>query len=483
MTYDVVALTARVPDPQAVSEAFRQAGSGRSLDALSGGNILRLCDPAGRPLVTLEPPQSVGSRAEVARLLGQEAVWGLPDPCWWVELRARPDQEGRDAAHRVADALALGMGGSVWTSGPGDLGPWEDPGPSEHTGAVSGHPAVERVAGSTFVIAQDRDVVPLSSWITDALFSHGLRGPGFQLLTPASARLTYALRTLMSMPKARWVVRTAEEEYIDGSSGVPLRWDDGEGFVPTVTDPAAFRAVEGFDSSSEEGLQLLVNLTVDHRGTFAPPFGRSVEILTGLLAGAVPGGWGTHEPALAPWDRERLVRLIRSRFPRSGRFHFSAPAEAKRSFTGSLRVEWSGERAREQISLVIGYGPGERFPSAEEVASVVEALAAEGLLSQVWFRKSRGRADTTCEARWTGVPGTVGMAVGPREAARLGDGLSCGPVEGVPLGGGNACPVWFPFPEDDAGALRSAELARAQALHLARALPPMGGPSRGRSSE
>ncbi|MFW6639147.1 DUF6177 family protein [Nocardiopsis algeriensis] len=428
-----------------------------------GGNVFQLCD-GDRALAALEPPQPVHSRGEVTRLLGEEAALGLPDPCWWVEIRAAPDTAGREAAHRLADGLALRFGGNVWTSGAADFGLWEDHSLLAQARPASAHPAVEHAARRTFVVAQDRPVVPLSSWLSDALFTHAARGPGFQLLTSAASRLTHAMRTLLSLPRARWVVRGEDGEHHDGLNGMPLRWDAENGFVPIPGKGEAPGPVADFLEPPSDGEQLVVDLTVDHTVPFAPPLGRAVEIVAGHLAGTLPAGWGTSEPALASWNRECLVRLARQRAPRACRLYFSGPEGAGHAFSGVLRVAWDGERAREQVSLAVGYGSAAEIPLSG-MPAMVEELAAEGVLSLLHVRRTPGRADATREPRWHGLAVPVGMAVGPDGLVRSGSRhLLSGPLEGKLVGADGRRAVWYPLAGGDGTARRRA--VSVQMRHL-----------------
>ncbi|MFD3684999.1 DUF6177 family protein [Nocardiopsis sp. NPDC058631] len=459
MSYDVVALLAAEPGMIAVSHALRDAGADLSVRPLDGG-VLQLRDADRRALATLEPAQAVESRGEVARLLGPEAAANLPDTCWWAEVRARPDAAGREAAHRVADGLALRLGGSVWTSGPGDFSLWEE----------TGHPAVEIEAEEAFVVAQDREVVPLSSWITDAVSANALRGTVLQVVAPRTSRLTYALRTLLTQPMARWVVRDGEGGQFDGVSGLPLRWDRVHGYVPASHRGNTPEPADGFLDISPLGAHLVVDLSVRHGASFAPPLGRAVELVAEHLAGALPAGWGPHEPALAPWERERLVRLVRHRAPRAAVLQFSGPLDAGHPFSGCARVSWApdGERAAERISLAVGYEDEEALPLGS-LPHLVEALAEEGLLDVLHVRRARGRRDVTFEPRWHGLAVPVGMALGPHGVRRAGEEHALtGPLEGELLGGAGARAIWYPAP-GGATRQRASEAMAAQLRHIAAA--------------
>ncbi|MCY9787063.1 DUF6177 family protein [Nocardiopsis sp. EMB25] len=453
MTYDVVALLAKDPDMRAISRALNDAGPGLWVRPLHDGGILQIRDADRRLLASVERSQRVEARDEVVRLLGADAAVGMPDPCWWVEVRARPDEAGRETAHRVADALALRSGGTVWTSGPGDPSEWEE----------TDHPAVERAAAEAIVIAQDREVVPLSSWISDAMPAG--RGAVAQILTPRGARLTHALRTLVTSPRARWVVRAEDGSHFDGVSGYPLRWDAEHAYVPLPGEDAAVPP-EGFLDDAPLGAQLVLDLSVRHREPFAPPLGRAVEAVTEHLAGCVPVGWGPHEPALAAWEPERLVRLARHRVPRPTVTHFSGPRGVGHPFSGSVRVTWNGERAAERITMAVGFEDGVDLPT-DALPGLVGTLAARDLLDVLHVRWIRGRADVTYEPRWHGLAVPLGMAVGPDGVRRVGGRKAvAGPLGGTVLGEGGRQAAWYPVPEGAGNTQRAMAAIRAQLTYL-----------------
>jgi hypothetical protein len=433
LSYDVVALLAKDPGMGDVARALRDAGPDEWIRPLDGG-LLQVRDEERRVVATLESSQLVESRDEVARLLGEDAAAGLPDPCWWVEVRARPDERGREAAHRIADHLAWRLNGTVWTSGPADLCSWED----------TGHPAVERTTEQAFVVVQDREVVPLSSWISDAVSVHARKGRAFQLLTPHTARVTHALRTLLTSPMARWVVRGEDGVHFDGVSGRPLDWEPDQGYVPRPDEQGSVAPPDGFLDDAPLNAQLVLDLTVRHTEPYAPPLGRAVELITEYLAGAVPAGWGVHEPALAAWEPDRFVRMARHRAPRPMVLHFSGPRAAEHPFAGSARVTWDGEYGGERISLVVGYEHEKALP-LDELPGLAVALADHGLLDMLHVRRIRGRADLTYAPRWHGLAAPVGLAVGPGRVAEIGrERAVAGPIPGALVGDGDRPAAWCP---------------------------------------
>ncbi|WP_461031056.1 DUF6177 family protein, partial [Streptomyces sparsus] len=141
----------------------------------------------------------------------------------------------------VAGRLAAQLGGRVW---PPDAAPAE--GVSEPvtelgsvTAPAAAQPAVDVLSDSSAVVIQDRPVVAMTAWLSDALRAAVDSGRGLQIVTPRTSRLTLPTRAALSGPPNRWVVNDGEGGYYDGLSGAELRWQDG-GFTSTGTPAPAF---------------------------------------------------------------------------------------------------------------------------------------------------------------------------------------------------------------------------------------------------
>jgi hypothetical protein len=115
MTYDLVALTQRAPDAQALAESMASAGDALVVRGAGDGALIQLCDESGRMLVSIEAAQRVDVAGEVERLLGDAITVGLTVPYWWIEARAPEDVPDAPAvAYRFAAALTARLGGVVW---------------------------------------------------------------------------------------------------------------------------------------------------------------------------------------------------------------------------------------------------------------------------------------------------------------------------------------------------------------------------------
>jgi hypothetical protein len=473
LSYDVVALVAEEPDEHAVVHALQGVDPELRLHWHGDTRVMQIRDGDAHLLATLEPGHVVERPGAVARLLGPEVVAGLPETFWWVETRARPDERGREVAHRFADGLALRLGGAVWTSGQADFGLWEEP----------EHPAVERTATRALLVAQDRAVVPFSSWLSDAVATHeGERT--LQLLTPATSRLTYGTRTFAAGPLGRWVVRGEDGGHYDGITGLPVRWDDELGFRAdkepvglgwAAREPEA-GPVPGFlaDFAESAGTQLVVDVSVLHRDPFTPSVGRAAEIAAEHLAGAAPDGWGPHEPALMAWDRGRLADFVRERGPGPSILYLSGTLDPGRPLSGQIRCTWRGGRVLERVSVVSGFEDEEAVPF-DALPALVEALAAEELLEELRVRRIPGRADVTYVPVWAGPAVPVGLALGPDRLRRIGAGRAqAGPISGTLLGEGETRAAWYPVVGEAGAPLRALDLMRRQADYLAGTAPARG---------
>ncbi|MEE2037679.1 DUF6177 family protein [Nocardiopsis sp. CT-R113] len=466
MSYDVVALVAGEPDEHDIVRALESVDQELRLHWHKDTSVLQIRDGDGRLVATLEPGQRVESPGEVVRLLGAEAVAGLPDRFWWVETRARPDAQGREVAHRFADGLVLRLGGAVWTSGGAEFGLWEE----------SDHPAVERAAPKALLVAQDREVVPFSSWLSDAVATHAGQRT-LQVLTPPTARLTYGVRTFLAGPLGRWVVRDEDGGHYDGFTGLPVHWDDEYGFLAdkepsglnwTEREPDA-APVPGFlvDFAETAGTQVVVDVSVLHRDPLTPHLGRAAEIIAEHLAGHAPSAWGPHEPTLREWDRERITGFAAERRPRASILYLSGPFGLGQPLSGQIGLTWHGSRIRERISIAAGFEDGDAAPF-DALPQLVEALAAEGLLDGLRVRHLPGHSDTTCSPVWAGPAIPVGLAIGPERLRAVGsDRAQAGPIGGTLLGEGADQAVWYPVLSSAEAPLQGLELMGRQTDYLA----------------
>ncbi|WP_370936737.1 hypothetical protein [Amycolatopsis sp. cg13] len=113
MTFDIIGLCQRKPDPEILFAALLAAGP-ELLAEVPDGQPLRLRRPDGRQLLTVAEPVFVAVPGEAHRLLG--LAENLP-PLWWVESRAPDGDPGAEAAGRAfTSALVAATGGLSWSS-------------------------------------------------------------------------------------------------------------------------------------------------------------------------------------------------------------------------------------------------------------------------------------------------------------------------------------------------------------------------------
>ncbi|CAM3752093.1 DUF6177 family protein [Nocardiopsis rhodophaea] len=327
------------------------------------------------------------------------------------------------------------------------------------------HPAVDLATDTTILVSQDRPLVPFSSWLSDAVATFAGEGRGLQVVTPVGARLTFPLRTLLSRPRARWVVEEPDGSggHYDGLSGVPLVWDATSGYVPTgaphVPRPDAGAADSATASASSPtflhqsavlGSHLIIDVTVVRPAADALVLGAAAETLSRTLTTTTPAGWGTSEPALSAWDRTALTAMCRRRAPQPTWFTFVGPGGDARPSVGTQRVSRVVSGVKEKITFAVAYAEDEE-PALHRLEDIVEDLVSQGGLRNLTVHRLPGRPDLTYEPRTPSVPTPVGLALGPEPVAETGlDHVLESPARGYLVGPRARPAVWFPLGEGTA---------------------------------
>ncbi|WP_433341367.1 DUF6177 family protein [Streptomyces sp. CA-253872] len=435
MTRDVIVLTPAPPDRATLLAGLFAGGPDLRLDTAAESAVTQLCAPDGRPLVAVEASALVRVPAEVRRLLGVDAE----GPVWWTEARASTAvPEAYALARSFAGRLATVLGGTVWPGGAvtTDVVPLRT-----DIAAVpvpdSGVPAVDVLTPRALVVMQDRPVVPLSTWLADAL-RHAADGDrALQLVTPPASRLTLPLRTALRGLPHRWVVRDERQGLYDGLSGVRLRWSGGI-FGPDLDERGAATLVEPFREPVAGAVrQLVLQARTRHRPDAELLLGGALEAVFRRLTGAAPQGWGTAEPAGNPWSRRQLTELARARAPRP-----TLLTVVGAGALATVRVLRTREGVEEDVTVVVGDttaagagdgaggghgGRGGAGAGSDAVGpGAVEGVARElharhGLVSLLASYRS-GRADLTVPARFEAPPVPVRLLV-PEDSARGGAGV------------------------------------------------------------
>lgn len=420
MTTDLIALTPRMPDPRTLAAALAAAGPDLRLRSLGDGSLLQLCDEQGRPLLTVEAPIDVRVPGEAVRLLGGDAV---PDgPVWWTEARAAT---GVPAAEPLAAAfvshLARELDGRVWPPGrevpvrPAAGGAAAAPPVPER---VAAQPAVDVLSERAAVVIQDRPVIAMTSWLADAYAGCAATHRALQIVTPPGARITMPLRTVLSGPPNRWVVRDEACGYYDGLTGAVLRWQEGWFRPPGDPESGANPMADAFTGEVAEGAgQVLLSFRTSRPADEELLLGGPVEEAFRALTGTVPTGWGPSEPAAQPWSRERLTRLARSRMPNGS--WFTVVGGPDRAAIATLRVARTPDGVEQEVVLAVGHAPDEPIPFEQLRSLGAELAAGHGLVSLVAQCRA-ARADLTVPAHFEPVPAPVSLALGASAVAETG---------------------------------------------------------------
>ena len=481
MTHDVVALLERAPTLRGMTRALVQAGPELQVRAVAGGAVVQLRDGSGRMVAAVQAAQRLALSSEADRLLAEGIADDLPAQPWWVEARgAETGQGGADTARAVrgfADALVAKFGGLVW-----EPERRLDRGDPLLAGATD-HPAITLVTERVALAVQDRPVVPLSTWLVDAVAEHAKKGRAFQMVTPSGSRITHALRSVLGNPMARWVAQAPDGRYYDGFSGVPLTWHADAGFVrDTTTAPEDVPQPASRKAEEAQGTQILVDLKVLNPTDTGLRLGRAVEFLSQTLAGSVPALWGPGEPTTLAWDTADLTALARKRAPGSSWFVFTGspnalPTEPVRPFSGTLLVTRVPEGVKESITLAVGHPPGEE-PDLSGLATLVEEFTARGVLQTMSVHRRTGRPDLGYEARRSGPSLPIGLGIGVEGVASIGSERAlAAPVPAIPFGPPLTHAVWYRI--GDGTEAESQERFRALMAHLR----PGGSPAAGQRAD
>ncbi|MYV60258.1 hypothetical protein GTW37_12760, partial [Streptomyces sp. SID4931] len=155
--------------------------------------VIQLCDAEGRPLVSVEAPLLVSVEGEAERLLGTTAP---PVPYWWTEARATTGvAEAEQLAGTFAARLATLVGGSAWPpDATGSIAVVKTDGVSVAPEPAADRPAIDVLTGKVAVVIQDRPVVAMTAWLSDAFRAAAEAGLGLQIVSPAGTTLSPAVR-------------------------------------------------------------------------------------------------------------------------------------------------------------------------------------------------------------------------------------------------------------------------------------------------
>ncbi|MEV5594057.1 DUF6177 family protein [Streptomyces sp. NPDC052496] len=452
MTKDVVALTERMPNPWSLLAGLLSGGPDKLVDTAGEGAVLRLCDAEGRPLVSVEAPLLVQVEGEAERLLGATAP---PVPYWWTEARATT---GVETAERLAGTFAARLatlsGGSAWPpEAARNLAVVPTDGMSVAPAPATTQPAIDVLTEKVAVLIQDRPVVAMTAWFSDAFRTAARVGLGLQVVTPAGTTLSPAVRDNLGSWPSRWVVRDERDGYYDGLTGAVLCWQ-GEMFAPvaapdaTIDDPRATLAASFQEVAPTGERQLAVTFRTVHPAHERLVLGGALEALWRELTGEPPAGWGTAEPAGLPWSPRHLTDLAYARAPEpTWAVVVGSPA---RPALATVRISRTKAGVEEDVTLMCGYGAVEE-PPVEALPRAAEVLATRHHLQSMLIQIRKARRDLAVPARFEGPGVPVAFVLGAEEVHRMPDDRAlCTPLATAPVRlGPKARPaLYYPLPGD-----------------------------------
>ncbi|WP_053696176.1 DUF6177 family protein [Streptomyces sp. NRRL F-5755] len=450
MTKDVIALTHRMPDPWTLLAGLLSGGPENLVDTAGEDAVVRLCDDAGRPLVSVEAPLLVQVDGEAERLLGATAP---PVPYWWTEARATTGVEhAEQLAGTFAARLASLAGGSAWPpEAARSVAVVKTEGMTVAPTPAAGQPAIDVLTDQVAVVIQDRPVVAMTAWLSDAFRTAAEAGLGLQIVSPPGTTLSPAVRDHLGTWPSRWVVRDGRDGYYDGLTGAVLRWQEGM-FAPvaaaeaTADDPrtpvaAAFQ--EAVDTGER---QLAVTFRAVHPADDRLVIGGALESVWRELTGEPPAGWGTAEPVNLPWTPRQMTDLAHERSPEPT--WFVVVGSRARPGLATVRVSRTKAGVEEHVTLMFGYGADEE-PPLESLPGTAELLATRNDLQSMLVQLRKARRDLAVPPRFEGAGVPLAFVLGAEEVRRMpGDRAFSTPLPDAPVRlGPKARPaLYYPLP-------------------------------------
>ncbi|WP_433002925.1 DUF6177 family protein [Kribbella sp. CA-294648] len=313
-------------------------------------------------------------------------------------------------------------------------------------------PGVDLITEKVAVVMQDRPVIGMSAWLTDALTSAKAAGRDVQLVTPLTSRLTWPVRsTLFRGPYSRWVVTGSDGEYFDGLNGVKLKWN-GDMFL--ARSVAAERGQPNSDLhpdfvvQEEPFGQLQFTVRVRHKPVQSLVLGRVAERLFTAATGIGPAGWATSEPVTQPWSPDALTEYCRGRAPEPTWLILAGqPGAEYKPSVGTLEARRTKSGLDETVTLAVAQ-PGMDFPDVNEVGRWIDDIADHFELISAMVMGSHGAADGTYQPRFVGMACPIGVAAG-NEAVQASSVAEMVKVPGISralaIGPAHSPAIWYPI--------------------------------------
>ncbi|MFP1625887.1 DUF6177 family protein [Streptomyces sp. 5K101] len=452
MTKDVIALTQQMPDPASLLVGLLAGGPDRLVGAQGDGAVVQLCDAEGRPFVSVESPMLVQVGGEAERLLG---VTAPAVPYWWTEARATTGvAEAERLAGTFAARLVTLLGGSAYPAEAArSLEVVQGDGAGLVPAPAAAQPAVDVLTDKVAVVIQDRPVVAMTAWLSDAFRAAAEGGLGLQIVTPPSTTLSPAVRNALPGWPCRWVVQDERDGYYDGLSGAVLRWQDGlfapvEAAGSTPDDRRAAVATTYQEVTATDERQLALTVRTVHPADERLVLGGALETVWRELTGEPPAGWGTAEPANLPWSPRRLTDVAFARAPEpTWAVVVGGPS---RPALATLRIRRTKAGVEEDITLNFGYGSDDE-PPLDALPRTAEALATRHHLQSMLIQLRKARRDLAVPPRFEGPGVPLAFVLGAEEVRQMPDDrarrtpLSVPPVQ---LGPRTRPALYYPLPGD-----------------------------------
>ncbi|MFE6769827.1 DUF6177 family protein [Streptomyces fimicarius] len=452
MTKDVISLTPRMPEPWAVLAGLFSGGPDKLVGTRGEGAVIQLCDAEGRPLVSVEAPLLVSVEGEAERLLGTTAP---PVPYWWTEARATTGvAEAEQLAGTFAARLASLVGGSAWPpDAVGSIAVVKTDGVSVAPEPAAAQPAIDVLTDKVAVVIQDRPVVAMTAWLSDAFRAAAEAGLGLQIVSPAGTTLSPAVRDALGGWPSRWIVQDERDGYYDGLTGAVLRWQEGA-FDPVLSpdatedDPHTPVATAYQEVRDTGERQLGLTFRMVHPADERLVLGGGLESVWRELTGEPPAGWGTSEPATLPWSPGRLTDVAYERAPEPT--WLVVVGSRSRPGIATVRITRTKAGVEEEVTLAFGYGADEE-PPLDALPAAAEALATRHHLQSMLVQLRKARRDVAVPPRFEGPGVPLAFALGAEEVRTMpGDRARRTPLteQPVQLGPRTRPALYYPLPGD-----------------------------------
>jgi hypothetical protein len=452
MTKDVIALTQRMPDPLTVLAGLLSGGPDKLVGMAGENAVVQLCDDEGRPLVSVEAPLLVQVAGEAERLLGATPP---SVPFWWTEARATTGiEEAELLAGTFAARVASLAGGSAWPpEAATSLAVVRSEGVSVAPTPAAAQPAVDALTDKVAVVIQDRPVVAMTAWLSDAFRAAANAELGLQIVTAPGVTLSPAVRNSLSGWPSRWVVQDERDGYYDGLSGAVLRWQNGlfapvEAADATPDDPRTPLAAAFQEVADTGERQLAVSFRTVHPADDRLVLGGALESLWRELTGEAPAGWGTAEPANLPWSLRRLTDVAFDRSPEPT--WLVVVGSPDRPGLATVRISRTKGGVEEDVTLAFGYGAGEE-PPVDALPRAAEVLATRHHLQSMLVQIRKARRDLAVPPRFEGPGVPLAFVLGAEEVREMpGDRARRTPLAQapIPLGPKTRSALYYPLPGD-----------------------------------